>query len=170
MRTATFILALMAMFTLSASEVNLFKNGDFAEGGKHWMLLKGAKVSSDVKADGKNSVAITKGQQVIQNVIVDPQADYLLTFKMKGDNIAKGKPGQGARIIIRGGKRYGRGTADPKGNSMTGTFDWKEGKALLKGSYFQSNKLVFTMHLDTEGTCYFADFKLVKVAAEAKAE
>ena len=170
MRTTTFILALMAMFTLSASEVNLIKNGDFAEGGKHWMLLKGAKVSSDVKADGKNAVAITKGQQVIQNVIVDPQADYLLTFKMKGENIAQGKPGQGARIIIRGGKRYGRGTADPKGNSMTGTFDWKEGKALLKGSYFQSNKLVFTMHLDTEGTCYFADFKLVKVAAEAKAE
>lgn len=170
MRTTTFILALMAMFTLSAAEVNLFKNGDFAEGGKHWMLLKGAKVSTDVKADGKNSVAITKGQQVIQNVTVDPQADYLLTFKMKGENIAKGKHGQGARIIIRGGKRYGRGTADPKGNSMTGTFDWKEGKALLKGSYFQSNKLVFTMHLDTEGTCYFADFKLVKVAAEAKAK
>ena len=170
MRTTTFILALMAMFTLSASEVNLFKNGDFAEGGKHWMLLKGAKVSTDVKADGKNSVVITKGQQVIQNVIVDPQADYLLTFKMKGENIARGKHGQGARIIIRGGKRYGRGTADPKGKSMTGTFDWKEGKALLKGSYFQSNKLVFTMHLDTEGTCYFADFKLVKVAAEKKSE
>ena len=170
MRTTTFILALMAMFTLSASEVNLIKNGDFAEGGKHWQLLKGAKVSTDVKADGKNSVVITKGQQVIQNVTVDPQADYLLTFKMKGDNIAKGKPGQGARIIIRGGKRYGRGTADPKGNSMTGTFDWKEGKILLKGSYFQSNKLVFTMHLDTEGTCCFADFKLVKVAAGKKSE
>lgn len=170
MRTTTFILALMAMFTLSASEVNLIKNGDFAEGGKHWQLLKGAKVSTDVKADGKNSVVITKGQQVIQNVTVDPQADYLLTFKMKGDNIAKGKPGQGARIIIRGGKRYGRGTADPKGNSMTGTFDWKEGKILLKGSYFQSNKLVFTMHLDTEGTCYFADFKLVKVAAGKQSE
>lgn len=170
MRTTTFILALMAMFTLSAAEVNLFKNGDFAEGGKHWMLIKGAKVSTDVKADGKNSVAITKGQQVIQNVTVAPQADYLLTFKMKGDNIAKGKYGQGARIIIRGGKRYARATAAPKGNSMTGTFDWKEGKALLKGSYFQSNKLVFTMHLDTEGTCYFADFKLVKVAAEKKSE
>ena len=55
MRTTTFILALMAMFTLSASEVNLIKNGDFAEGGKHWMLLKGAKVSSDVKADGSDS-------------------------------------------------------------------------------------------------------------------
>ena len=33
MRTTTFILALMAMFTLSASKVNLIKNGDFAEGG-----------------------------------------------------------------------------------------------------------------------------------------
>lgn len=170
MRMLTFVLAMAAMFTLSAAEVNLFKNGDFVEGGRYWQFIKGAKVSTDVKADGRNSVVITKGQQVIQSVPIDSNANYVFTFKMKGDNIAKGKNGKGARIIIRGGNRYARGTADPKGNSMTGTFDWKEGKCTLKGSFFKADKLVFTMYLDTEGTCYFTDFKLVKAAAEKKAE
>ena len=171
MRITTFILAMIAaMFTLSAAEeVNLVKNGDFSEGSKGWLLLKGATVCTD-KATGKNYVCIKQGQQAVQNVTVDPKADYLLTFKAKADNIDKNKYGHGARIIIRGGKRFARGTVDPKGGCMIGSFDWKEGKCLLKGSVFSSNKIVLTLHLDVDGSCCFTDFKMVKVAAEKKAE
>lgn len=170
MRTATFILAMMAMFTLSAAEVNLFKNGDFSEGTKHWLVLKGATLSDTVKYDGKKSACIKKDQQFWQSVTLEPGGIYELTFMVKGENIVAQNKNQGARIIIRGGKRYARGTANADGSNMTGSFEWKQAKNILKASYFTDKKLHFTLHLDTEGTCYFTNFKLVKIGSEKKAE
>ena len=158
-----------AFFTLNLS-ANAVKNGDFSDGFKHWAVLKDS-LKNPVQIDGKNAACVTSRKGYVQSVNLEPNAVYELSYLVKGENISAANPGRfGGRIILKGGKVYGRAVATDDGSCMTGTFDWKEGKILLKGSYFQSNKLVFTMHLDTEGTCYFADFKLVKVAAEAKAE
>ena len=170
MRKIGFILAMMAMFTLSAEEVNLFKNGDFSEGTKHWIFPKDVQIVPAPGLEGKKAVAFTGQKCVVQGVNIDPKCDYELTFMAKGENIASENKNKGARIIIRGGKQYARGTVNTDGSCMRGTFDWKQGKMILKGSYFKNEHLLFNLWMDGAGTCYFTDFKLVKVNTEKKAQ
>ena len=171
MRIATIIMAMMAAFTLSAAEeVNLIKNGNFAEGTKFWNVSPQVKHVAATGKDGKNFVELTNQRSVIQTVAIEPDGIYELSFLTKGENIVAKDKTQGGRVIIRGGKRYARGTADPKGGCMTGTFDWKQGKCTLKASYFQSPNLTITLWLAGDGKCCYTDVKLVKVGSEKKAQ
>ncbi|MBR2357709.1 MAG: hypothetical protein IKA65_06775 [Lentisphaeria bacterium] len=171
MRITTVIFAMMAAFTLSAAEeVNLIKNGNFAEGTKFWHVSPQVKHVAATGKDGKNFVVLTNQRSVRQLVAIEPDGIYELTFLIKGENIVAKDKSQGGRVIIRGGKRYARGTANADGSCMTGSFDWKQGKCTLKASYFKSPNLEITLWLAGDGKCCYTDVKFVKVGSEKKAQ
>ena len=163
------ILMLLVIVVSMVSGAEIIKNGDFSEGLKYWLVNKEAEISPTVKAGGKNAVCITRGNGVIQNVAIEPDGIYELSFLVKGENISAANPGKhGGRIILNAGKNYGRCTANDDGSCMTGTFDWKRGVYRFNASKFNSRRLNLNLYLDADGKCYYADVKLKKVGMEKK--
>ncbi len=154
-----------AFFTLNLS-ANAVKNGDFSEGFKHWAVLKDS-LKNPVQIDGKNAACVTSRKGYVQSVNLEPNAVYELSYLVKGENISSANPGRfGGRIILKGGKVYGRAVATDDGSCMTGTFDWKKGVYRFNASKFTSNRLTIHLYLDVEGKLYFTDLKLRKVGVE----
>lgn len=117
--------------TLDIRIANLVANGSFeqvsgtpleAEAWRQPSANTKGSITIDSKSikDGKYSLRIENKQEdeynrVFQQLIIEPNKDYVLSFWVKGDNIVKGPDGYGARIYFPGVVMSGR----------EGTFDWE---------------------------------------------
>ncbi len=162
-----FLLLIATLLMNSAHGSNIVKNGDFSKGLTYWNNIGGAVLSTTVKAGDKNSACVTRGKYLVQKVALEPNAVYELSFLVKGENIpGVSSSSQGGRVILHGGKNYGRATTNADGSCMTGTFDWKRGIYRFNSSKFNSKRLDIYLRLDADGKLYYADVKLVKVGTE----
>jgi len=92
-----------------------------------------------------------------QNILVEPETDYTVTFWIKGANIVPGKGGVGARLIIV--KTDGRGIKPS--DTCTGTFSWKKVTMTFNSGSESTVALQLYLHLST-GDVWFDDIEVTK--------
>ena len=158
--------AIFGLLLLAAvCQGNEIRNGDFQSGLKHWLHnIKGLKVDPEVKAGNLPAVPIVGPGNIRQDVQLEPDTLYELTFMIKGEKINDASPSDlGARVQLQGGKVWRRVTGDNTGKCLTGSFDWKKIKTQFNTGTFKTGKIRVWMVLNTTGTCWVADFQLNKV-------
>ena len=168
--TATLVTLASAFSILAASaENNLFKNGDFSEGLKHWKYEnKAIAIDPAVKCGEKAAVCLPGKSEIRQNMTIKPNTSYVLTYMIKGENIQAANPRKnGARFMLNANKVWQRATTVPGGACMTGSFDWTRGEHKFSADDFKGGgRLTIKLVLDCEGKCYVADVKLTEAAAQ----
>ena len=172
MKFATVLACFAAAFTAVCApeslNANLFINGDFSEGLKHWKFEnKNIAVDPDQKLNGKTVVKLPGKSEIRQNFVIKPDTDYILTYQVSGKAIKSANPrNQGARFMLNANKRWQRATPVAGGACMTGTFDWQKGEYRFNSTkdFSGGGKLTIKLVLDSEGMLYVADVKLVEVA------
>ena len=170
MKLMTSLAAVLTAFTLCAEPAageNLFLNGDFSEGMKHWLFEnKAINVSPEIKFNDKAVVVIPGNSEIRQNFTIKPDTDYVLTYSVKGENIKSPNPrNKGARFMLNANKKWLRATTLAHGGCMVGTFDWVKGEYRFNSTkdLGGGGKLTIKLVLDCEGTLYAADIALKEV-------
>ena len=117
------LLICFAVSVVNAAAGNIIQNGDFSQGLKQWFATsKSIKVEADVA--GKKAVCLSGDCQLIQQVPLEPDTDYELSYSIMGDNISAGNArNSGACIVFKGGNRYWRSTPAPNDQRLTGLSD-----------------------------------------------
>lgn len=140
-------------------------NGDFTNGLASW-LYESKEITVDplVKAGNLPAVLLPGPSEIRQNLQLEENTIYELSFLAKGEGIDKSSPAKkGARIILHGGKRWERVTDDGAGRCMVGTFDWVRIRHLFSTKAFGTGKVCMKAVLDTQGNFRVADFNIVRV-------
>ena len=126
--------SVFAVCTLVSGAEALIKNGSFEDGAAGWVVKGKCSFDTDDKTDGQQSLRVTKKNgrgfdEIRQEVQVEPETDYELTYDVKCVAVEKASPqarAYGVSVsLAANGKRscYGSGGLWKYDN---GTFDWKK--------------------------------------------
>ena len=112
------------------------------------------------------SIRLNEQGRVEKLFDLEDDAEYELTFYMKGENVSKGSK-NGAQVLLCGGDRraWARAATNQKGTPEYGTFDWKKGSRRFAGKYFKSNKVYIMLTLNGSGTVWFDRIELKKLGS-----
>ena len=150
------IIVLFGAAFLSAQDLSL--------AGKLWKVSHPKKVQFETD---KKSVRLENDARTWKMLDLDPNTKYVLTYYVKGENIANGK-NQGALIAINAGGKWKRITSRFNNELETGTFDWKMASGIIDTSDFSDNRIRFELNLRGKGTVWFKDLKIVKKNSESE--
>ena len=112
----------------------LIRNGSFEKKPDEWVVKGKYKIDTVEKTEGEHSLLVTKKNgrgfdEMRQEVKVEPDTDYELTYYVKGQDLVQSNPQAktfGVSISISGGgKRLSYGSAG-LWKYDHGTFDWKK--------------------------------------------
>ncbi len=117
---------------------------------------------------GSKAIRMNNGNSMSRLVKLEPNTRYEFTYYLKGKDIQTGDK-NGARIMINGGKKWARFTANPKNNWETGTFDWKKGSWVIDTARYGTGDITFYLALTGKGTVWFDGLQLKKLEAVKKA-
>ena len=127
-------LSLFAGCALTLGAEELIKNGGFEAGTEGWVVKGKCSVDAADKTEGKQSLLVTKKpglrfDEIRQEVKVEPETDYELSYCVKCSGLEKADPQVKAygvsASITGGGKRRCYG-AEGLWKYDHGTFDWKK--------------------------------------------
>ena len=119
---------------LSAQEQELIRNGSFENGTEGWVVKGKCTLNTADKTEGKQSLCVAKKKnvrfdEIWQEVKVEPDTDYELTYFVKCQDLVQNDPRAKAfgvsASISGGGKRSCWGSAG-LWKYDHGTFDWKK--------------------------------------------
>ncbi|MBR1951940.1 MAG: hypothetical protein IKA32_05150 [Lentisphaeria bacterium] len=133
----------------------------------NWKNHYGTAVFMDKETKLSDQSIRLNGQGRVEKLFdLEDDAEYELTFYMKGENVSKGSK-NGAQVLICGGDRkaWARAATNNKGTPEYGTFDWKKGSRRFTGKYFKSNKVYIMLTLNGSGTVWFDKVELKKLGS-----
>ena len=152
-------LVLPALF-LQAAESLTFTTDNKLTG---WRCYDRRRIQlDDGIAPGSKAIRLNNGNKMTRLVKLEPNTHYEFTYYLKGKDIQTGDK-YGARIMINGGKKWARFTANPKNKWETGTFDWKKGSGIIDTARFGTGDITFYLALDGTGTAWFDGLQLKKL-------
>ena len=161
---AILLFLLLPAFWLSAAET-LTIDSKLTD----WLCYNRRRILlDDGVAPGSKAIRLTDGNSMTRLVKLEPNTRYEFTFYIKGKDIRSGAK-NGARIMINGGKKWARYTANPKNNLETGTFDWKKGTGVIDTARYGTGDITFYLALTGKGTVWFDSLQLKKLDAAQKA-
>ena len=137
---------IFAVCTLVSGADELIRNGSFEDGSEGWIVKGKCSFDTADKTDGKQALLVTKKEgrrfdEIRQEVKVEPDTDYLLTYDVKCDAVEKADPqarAYGVSVALSAnGKRscYGSGGLWKYDN---GTFDWKKASVRFNTKAFKN--------------------------------
>ena len=112
----------------------LIRNGGFEDGAEGWVVKGKCTFDTAEKTEGKQSLRVTKQNgrgfdEIRQEVKVEPDTDYELTYYLKCTGIEKANPQArafGVSVsLAANGKRFCYGSSGVW-KYDNGTFDWKK--------------------------------------------
>lgn len=135
---------------------------------KAWQK-KTVVLDSQVTVGDQPSVRLQNRGIVAKSLELDPDAKYELTYYVKGKDVEAGKQ-KGTVVLVNGGKRWSLFSASENKIPDSGTFDWRKGKGIIDGKYFQTSKIRIMPVIRGKGTAWYGKFELRKLTAAAKNE
>ena len=120
------------MMLLQAQE--LIRNGSFENGTEGWVVKGKCSLNSTDKTEGKQSLSVAKNtnvrfDEIRQEVKVEPDTDYELTYFVKCQDIVQNNPQAksfGVSVSISGGGKRSCWGSGGLWKYDHGTFDWKK--------------------------------------------
>lgn len=174
----------ITVITCLLADSNLIKNGDFkiyspqlspGDWALSWAKPAGTwEADTNVSVSAPTSLKITNlsGQDtiIVQNVALEPEADYHFSIWMKGDKITAEKAWGGARFYIQDGPKIFR-DGSPAGlfKPGTGTFNWGKIEFNFNSREIKTGKATIYLSLrNASGIVWYDDVTLEKITAASE--
>ena len=157
-------------FTIAAlGALVVVKASSFDKEFKLWKKspAKSVEFDKEVKVSGSGSIKLTNKSTAIRTFDLKPGTAYELTFYVRGQDV-EGSKGKGGRIMLFDGrKKWGRITTRINNVVEHGTFDWRQGKAVIKSSDW-GDKIRVSLAMRGRGTLWFDEVEFKEVGKEEK--
>ena len=135
---------------------------------KSWQK-KMAFPDTGVSLAGKPAIRLQNKGSFGKNLELDPDAEYELTYYVKGKDVEPGAQ-KGTLVLIHGGKAWSRISASEGKKPDSGTFDWRKGKGIIDCKYFKTSKIRIIPIIRGKGVAWYGKFELRKLTPQAKSE
>lgn len=132
-----------------------------------WIRSKKGEVSKDAKVRKSDfSIRLKNNASISRKMDLEPDTRYLITFYIKGHEIASTQDNNGMLLLLNGGKNWQRIAANPKNLPETGTFDWKKATGIVDTSKYKTGKITFLFRIKGEGTAWIDELNIEKITSD----
>lgn len=169
------------MFSIVSQADSLVRNGDFSKNLEGWSKTSWTKSPGEISTDDTvyNSAPVSirinnknKGDYTLfeQNLKLETNKKYRLSFWMKGENIAAEEKKGAEVFILDKGKFVIEGSPVGRWKAATGTFDWTKTELEFTLDKINGPLILYAGLAHASGIVWFDDFSLEEIGKKPASE